>query len=87
MSSLDPHYHAIRRRRVMKPYLRGQLQTSQRLHGIMVTVLRDRLMPRLVAVSRLKRRRGRRYVSLPCHSHGRSEWLCVWTRDHPRLDS
>jgi hypothetical protein len=31
----------------MKPYLRGQLQTLQRLHGIMVTVLRDRLMPRL----------------------------------------
>jgi cytochrome P450 len=47
MSSLDPHSHAKRRRRVIKPYLKGQLQTSKQLHSIMVRVLRDRLMPRL----------------------------------------
>jgi cytochrome P450 len=48
MSSLDPHSHSRRRRRVMQPYLKGQLQTSKQLHSIMVTVLRDRLSPRLL---------------------------------------
>jgi hypothetical protein len=49
MSSLDARSHVARRRRVTQPYLKATLQNSTRLHQIIITVLWDRVKPRLAS--------------------------------------